>query len=59
MHCLQVIRVHMIGNEMDTNPHLGIQSKSGSMILAEGNHFINYKNVSLLVLLAVVLLFHD
>ncbi|KAE8736846.1 hypothetical protein FOCC_FOCC017696 [Frankliniella occidentalis] len=36
--------IHLVGNEMDTNPHLGIQSQVGGYILAEGNKFINYSN---------------
>lgn len=36
--------IHLVGNEMDTNPHLGIQPREGGYILAEGNKFINYSN---------------
>ncbi|KAE8736680.1 Pectin lyase [Frankliniella occidentalis] len=37
--------IHMIGNEMDTNHHLGIEPNKGGIILAEGNKFIDYSQV--------------
>ena len=37
--------IHLIGNYMDQNPHTGIEPKTGSNILAEGNVFKNYANV--------------
>ncbi|XP_034254938.1 probable pectin lyase D [Thrips palmi] len=39
--------VHLVGNEFDTNKHNGMEPRRGSYILAEGNKFINYRNVVL------------
>ncbi|XP_034253769.1 probable pectin lyase D isoform X1 [Thrips palmi] len=37
--------IHLIGNYMDQNPHTGIEPKTGSYILAEGNIFKKFSNV--------------
>ncbi|KAJ1519775.1 hypothetical protein ONE63_005031 [Megalurothrips usitatus] len=37
--------VHMVGNEMDTNTHQGIQAMTGGYVLAEGNKWTKYYEV--------------
>ena len=38
--------IHMVGNEIKSNTHIGIESYQGALILAEGNTFIDCNSVS-------------